>query len=446
VNCVLLENRFDLRLAQSIAERFSFIIGINGRFADNFVGDFYPRIVTDGLYYETFAEAQWTFSHGSQTGSANVEQCPYFITRDMMGVEAGYARRFGAVSGLAVAGALFEPYEPDDHAIKYSLFYGTNRRPNAPDDPSKSFSSERDERLHLGVCTVVVPKSHQIGSLGTAWWKRLLTRRRKDCPLVLDWSTIRQLSADSYWAKIRSSSRKEASNVLYIHGYNVSFELAALRAAQLGVDLKIDGVMAFFSWPSKGQFTEYMADEATIEISEKPLAEYLQNLVTSIGNRRLNVIAHSMGNRALLRSLHQLLSRVADQTGIQFGQIFLAAPDVDAGLFRNLADVYKRVSLRTTMYVSAKDKALASSGYLHDYPRAGFTPPVTVISGIDTVEATNIDLSFLGHGYFADARPVLNDIFHLIQHDTPPDKRFSLNARARRHDVEGDLCYWAFSS
>jgi len=33
-----------------------------------------------------------------------------------------------------------------------------------------------------------------------------------------------------------------------------------------------------------------------------------------------------------------------------------------------------------------KDKTLASSGILHDYPRAGFTPPVTTVDGIDTVD------------------------------------------------------------
>lgn len=35
-----------------------------------------------------------------------------------------------------------------------------------------------------------------------------------------------------------------------IHGFNVSFEEAAVRAAQIGYDLKVPGEMAFYSWPS----------------------------------------------------------------------------------------------------------------------------------------------------------------------------------------------------
>lgn len=39
--------------------------------------------------------------------------------------------------------------------------------------------------------------------------------------------------------------RKQA--LVYIHGYNVGFEEAAIRAAQIGFDLKIGGITAFFS-------------------------------------------------------------------------------------------------------------------------------------------------------------------------------------------------------
>jgi hypothetical protein len=34
---------------------------------------------------------------------------------------------------------------------------------------------------------------------------------------------------------------------VYIHGYNVSFEEAVIRAAQMGYDLKVEGVTALFS-------------------------------------------------------------------------------------------------------------------------------------------------------------------------------------------------------
>ncbi len=55
--------------------------------------------------------------------------------------------------------------------------------------------------------------------------------------------------------------------LVFLHGYSVTFENAAIRAAQLGVDLKVTGAIAFFSWPSRGNPLFYTPDEATIEAS-----------------------------------------------------------------------------------------------------------------------------------------------------------------------------------
>ena len=55
---------------------------------------------------------------------------------------------------------------------------------------------------------------------------------------------------------------------MFIHGFNVSFADAAIRAAQLSCDLSIAGVMAFYSWPSQGTLAGYAADESSIEASE----------------------------------------------------------------------------------------------------------------------------------------------------------------------------------
>jgi len=62
--------------------------------------------------------------------------------------------------------------------------------------------------------------------------------------------------------------------LLFIHGYNVDFEGAAIRAAQIGCDLKVPGVTAFFSWPSRGSLVSYPADEATIEASEGAITDF----------------------------------------------------------------------------------------------------------------------------------------------------------------------------
>ena len=79
------------------------------------------------------------------------------------------------------------------------------------------------------------------------------------------------------------------------------------------------------------------------------------------------------------------------------------------------------------MYVSSRDRAVASSGIIHDAPRAGFIPPVTVIEGIDTVEVSNADLTLLGHGYYGAAEGVLYDMRELLTYDAPPESRTRLS-------------------
>lgn len=47
---------------------------------------------------------------------------------------------------------------------------------------------------------------------------------------------------------------------------------------------------------------------------------------------------------------------------------------------------------------------------------------------MDTIDATAVDTSLLGHSYFAEARLVLADVYYLIRDGTPPEKRFGLTA------------------
>jgi len=82
----------------------------------------------------------------------------------------------------------------------------------------------------------------------------------------------------------------------------------------------------------------------------------------------------------------------------------MAAADVDADVFRSLSGVYGTVAGRATMYVGPKDMALKMSTFLYSFPRAGFTPPVMVVDGVDTIGVENLDLLGLGHGYVSETR------------------------------------------
>lgn len=98
-----------------------------------------------------------------------------------------------------------------------------------------------------------------------------------------------------------------------------------------------------------------------------------------------------------------------------------------------------RTARRTTLYASSQDRALAISETVHSYARAGqSTQPLVYVPGLDTVDASGIDTSALGHSYFADEPLLLNDLFMLVRHGLRPLER---NLRAM---PPGQPRYWSF--
>src|SRR5690606_22117942 len=106
-----------------------------------------------------------------------------------------------------------------------------------------------------------------------------------------------------------------------------------------------------------------------------------------------------MGNRGLICALHRFASS-RTVSGVPFGQIILAPPDIDQDVIVQLAGIYRDMGERTTICASPGYHALALSRWLHTYPRAGFTPPVTIVPDVDTVEVPSFNILDLGHGYF----------------------------------------------
>ena len=222
----------------------------------------------------------------------------------------------------------------------------------------------------------------------------------------------------------------ESSALVFLHGFNVSFEDAAIRAAQIGFDLKVQGATAFLSWPSCGKLAKYAADEASIEASEPFITNFLIDFAANCGADRIHLIAHSMGNRGLLRGLQRIAARAEDKVKLKFEQIFLAAPDVDRDVFIEMSNLFARHCTRATLYASSHDLPVFLSQMFHSAPRAGYVPPYTVVRGIDTVEVPNFNVDLLGHSYFAQADALLHDMFDLMQRDADPAHRQRIEARS----------------
>src|SRR5262249_34047023 len=151
-----------------------------------------------------------------------------------------------------------------------------------------------------------------------------------------------------------------------------------------------------------------------------------------------HVIAHSMGNRVLLRAV----ARLHDLNhGFSLRQVVLAAPDVAQGLFLELGVAYVARAQRSTLYASKNDRALLGSQTLHCCGRAGYIPPITVLDGVDTVDSSRIGTRLWGlnHSGYGDTREILTDIAALIRHNSPPAHRIGLE---RHIDPDTGKFYW----
>lgn len=306
----------------------------------------------------------------------------------------------------------------------YPVWFGTNRRPLDPTDPGKGFGSDIDDRIHFGKRIVRIPTSHRTGELGSPLWKRLLLQ--VDDRITVDPATVMAQGAfERDVRKFLGGLDPSDRNVLvYIHGFNTGFDDAARRAAQLGFDLKVPGITVLYSWPSRGSVSAYVSDLSSIEASEAQIADFLIAVSALADRGKVHIIAHSMGNRGLLRALHRATTQAALRSGTRFGQIFLSAPDISVSAFRQLASVYPQVAERTTLYVADQDRALAALEWFSEGGgRVGGAPPVLVLPGIDTVRVRGASLFRLGHSYFAEEPDVLRDIRAQLYWRESPERR-----------------------
>ena len=142
------------------------------------------------------------------------------------------------------------------------------------------------------------------------------------------------------------------------------------------------------------------------------LKDFLLDLATQTGADSINVIAHSMGNRAMTAAIRQISQQQHADAKPLFDRIVLAAPDIDADYFRrDAAPALVKVADHVTLYASSDDQALIASRKVNGYPRAGDSgADIVIAAGIETVDVSGTDLSLLGHSYYGDNETMLRDL------------------------------------
>ena len=298
--------------------------------------------------------------------------------------------------------------------------------------------------LNYGTCQISVPKPENrvAGELNrplSVWVLQAPENAEKHFTLQ---KVSEHKDKDEFYASLNGqlAGSADGASLLFIHGYNVSFEDAVFRTAQLAVDLKFRGAPISFSWPSYADPVKYTFDEQNAEVSIPALRELLEDLATRSGAKRIHIVAHSMGNRVLAGALRSMSPEARVKNKALIREIVLAAPDIDSRVFQS--QVLPHIQDNTqhcTLYASSRDRALMMSRYFHNYQRLGETEPQLIVaSGMDTIDASMVDTSLLGHSYIGDVQSIVSDLHELVVVGKRPTERLWLEA-----ELLGELMYWA---
>ncbi|WP_235026006.1 alpha/beta hydrolase [Caballeronia arationis] len=280
-----------------------------------------------------------------------------------------------------------------------------------------------------------------MGRLETpSWWHLRFEQEPQFDVMVL---RTRNMSSAEFFSTLRTDVSKAPTKSLlvFVHGFNVGFQDAARRTAQMAYDLGFKGIPVFFSWPSQDQLVSYMADEQAIVDTEPHLLQFLRDVLKQSGADNIYLIAHSMGTRGLTHALMALAQTDVKEVR-RIKEVILAAPDIGAIEFNEqIAPALRTLGAPITLYASSNDRALAASKRLHGGARAGESGEhLIVTNGIETVDASDTDTDLIGHSYYGDRRSVLADMWYLINGQLPAAKRCCLQGKPSQDAPK----YWVF--
>jgi esterase/lipase superfamily enzyme len=322
------------------------------------------------------------------------------------------------------------------------VLYATDRKPQADQSGLQYLGMRSDNgALSYGSAEVSIPESHVLAEVErpTIWKLEFHPDPEKHIVLQKVESEQKAAFLKDVAGMVAASPGKEA--FVFVHGYNVSFEDAAIRTAQLAYDFGFKGAPILYSWPSRGSLFGYLDDEQSIEQTVGSLKQFLQDVAATSGATVVHLIAHSMGNRALLPALSQLAADPHFSDFGKFNTVVFAAPDVDRDVFMNLAAQIHKPQSKITLYVSERDQALVASHLLfHKEPRAGEGGSNTIVmQGLDTVDVSKLSMDALGHSYFGDNRSVVQDLLKFLKGQLAPRPGLSKVPL-------GSLAYWQLAA
>lgn len=321
--------------------------------------------------------------------------------------------------------------------IEIPVSFATDRNDTKNSDLNERFGGKRSE-LQYGRIVVSVPYTHTLGEIERPSYWRLEFSEDPSKHMMMQ--SLRKQNKEDFFKQMKERIAKNGkSTFLFVHGYNVSFADAAFRTAQITFDLRFSGEAVFYSWPSQASTTSYTIDEANIEWATYNMKNFLKDYLTKTEAKNIYLVAHSMGNRGLTKALIELMNEHPELKN-KITEIILAAPDIDADVFkRDIGPkMISKIGKPITLYVSSDDLALMASKKVHGNHRAGEAgEKIVIVKGIETIDASGQDSSFLSHSYFATTSNLIKDIFDLMKSGKRATDRETLERVSK-----ANVTYW----
>jgi len=304
-----------------------------------------------------------------------------------------------ALLTLLASPASFAAPESPPSVEPVEVFYITNRAPEITQDGHATYGAERSHSMAFGIVPVfgheaetsVVGTPVELGRFPDSPYELERTKGgvRRAPSVVFRHKVAEAQMLKQLGQRVAASGRKEI--VVFVHGFNNSFDDAVKSAAQMCSDFgPRDFTCIALTWPaggSGGAFFGYNVDRESGEFSVSDVRKAVRIISDTPGLLEWHFIAHSRGTDVLSSALQDLSieSYVSDtpMSKRKAGNIILAAPDMDldvafSKLFSPVSDpdllrghksapdvILNPGRLHLTVYASDSDEALGMSEFLY---------------------------------------------------------------------------------
>jgi esterase/lipase superfamily enzyme len=250
----------------------------------------------------------------------------------------------GCASVLTAGGARFDAAELTANP---TLLVATTRKPVNGARAKPWYGPERAGKLHIARAKLTPPGDGRftLNAIGLDDWR------------------LDAVEPATQIGELYGEAGASRDVLIYVHGFNNTFESAALDAARISDGIRFRGETMVFSWPSKAKLFDYGYDRESAMWSRDALEQVLAGLMASPITGRIHIVAHSIGTMLTMEALRQIYAR-AGAASERIGAVVFASPDIDLDVFTSsIARIGPLVS-KITVVTATNDRALAVSGFL----------------------------------------------------------------------------------